>query len=105
MQGGAPPGPELPAMAIADALFDEMRGTEHRAPELTDRHLEVLAFIFKENHLQNALELVQTGRESGFLSQLILSHVPHETSSETTTQRHAQDFKLSLEHYYFPWQP
>jgi hypothetical protein len=29
---------------------------------VTDRHLECLAFIFKENHLNNALELMQTGR-------------------------------------------
>ena len=29
---------------------------------MTDRHLECLAFIFKENHLANALELVQLGR-------------------------------------------
>ena len=63
-QGGVAPGPELPAMAIADAIFDEIRasGTETRAPELTDRHLEVLAVVFRENHLANALELVQTGR-------------------------------------------
>ena len=63
-QGGVAPGPELPAMAIADAIFDEIRasGTETRAPELTDRHLEVLAAVFRENHLANALELVQTGR-------------------------------------------
>jgi hypothetical protein len=124
--GAAPPGPELPAMAIADVIFEELRASGsdtraaeracertapnhqhknpifllklcacsqctgvpgHTAPEdqhpivvqgmrahssferaeppspplraVTDRHLELLAFVFKESHLQNALELVQ----------------------------------------------
>ena len=45
-------------------MFEEIRasGTETRAPELTDRHLECLAFVFGEGHLANALELAQTGR-------------------------------------------
>ena len=57
-------GPELPLIAVADAMFEEIRasGTETRAPELTDRHLECLAFVFGEGHLANALELAQTGR-------------------------------------------
>ena len=60
-----PSGPEgITAMAIADAIFEEIAsgGTETRAPELTDRHLEMLAFVFKEQHLGNALELVQAGK-------------------------------------------
>ena len=54
----------LSATAVADAIFDEIRlsGTETRPPELTDRHLEVLASIFDEKHLGNALELVQSGK-------------------------------------------
>jgi predicted nucleic acid-binding Zn finger protein len=54
----------LSATAVADAIFDEIRlsGTETRPPELTDRHLEVLASIFDEKHLSNALELVQNGK-------------------------------------------
>ena len=54
----------LQAVAVADAIFEEIRasGTETRPPELTDRHLEVLASIFDEKHLSNALELVQSGK-------------------------------------------
>ena len=54
----------LSATAVADAIFDEIRlsGTETRPPELTDRHLEVLASIFDEKHQSNALELVQSGK-------------------------------------------
>ena len=54
----------LQAVAVADAIFEEIRasGTETRAPELTDRHLEVLASVFEEKHLSNALELVQSGK-------------------------------------------
>ena len=54
----------LQAVAVADAIFEEIRasGTETRAPELTDRHLEVLANVFEEKHLGNALELVQSGK-------------------------------------------
>ena len=63
-RAGSPRVSSPQVMATADAIFDEIRasGTETRAPELTDRHLEVLAAVFRENHLANALELVQTGR-------------------------------------------
>ena len=54
----------LQAVAVADAIFEEIRSLGHgtRAPELTDRHLEVLASVFEEKHLSNALELVQSGK-------------------------------------------
>ena len=41
---------------------DSSLGHGDARAELTDRHLEVLAAVFRENHLANALELVQTGR-------------------------------------------
>ena len=58
----------LQAVAVADAIFEEIRasGTETRAPELTDRHLEVLASVFEEKHLSNALGLVQSGKVKGW---------------------------------------
>ena len=45
-----------------DLRGDRALGTETRALELTDRHLEVLASVFEEKHLSNALELVQSGK-------------------------------------------
>jgi predicted nucleic acid-binding Zn finger protein len=55
---------DLQALTVADAIFAEIQasGRETRAPELTDRHLEVLASVFDEKHLSNALELVMDGK-------------------------------------------
>jgi predicted nucleic acid-binding Zn finger protein len=63
-RGYAPSGVStpIPAVDVADAVFAEIRnsGSDTTAPELTDRHLEILLFVFDEKHLSNALVLVQT---------------------------------------------
>ena len=41
---------------------DSSLGHGDARAQLTDRHLEVLAAVFRENHLASTLELVQTGR-------------------------------------------